>query len=264
MRYYNLLRNISNWPLYLAVKFGLAHLDPLHFSTRGGVRMEVPRRLLQTFKEIFMDECYLKDMGSRLPENSTIIDVGANAGYFSLFALSRFRYARVFSFEPIPANFRLLGRNRDLNPGLPWLCVQKAVAGQTGELVLAFDGGDDFTTSATVMGNYSGRKDRIRVSAVTIQDILAENGLVRCDLLKMDCEGAEYDILYRCPPEVLGRIERIALEIHEGPGTDQNIEAIEAFLRKGGFITRRRPVGMLAAWRAEEKDGSQDKHPDAT
>ena len=255
MRYYNLLRNISNWPLYLAVKFGLARLDPLLFSTRRGVRIEVPRRLLQTFKEIFMNECYLKDMRFPLPANPTIIDVGANAGYFSLFALSRFRGARVFSFEPILANFRLLERNRDMNPGLPWLCMQKAVAGQPGDLDLAFDGGDDFTTSATVMDGDAGQKDRISVSAVTIPEVLAGNDLERCDLLKMDCEGAEYDIIYRCPPEVLGRIERIAMEVHGGAGADQNIDALEAFLRKVGFITRRRPVGMLAAWRGEKNDG---------
>jgi hypothetical protein len=133
--------------------------------------------------------------------------------------------------------------------------VQKAVAGQPGDLVLAFDGGDEFTTSATVMGGDSGQKDRIRVSTVTIPEILDGNGLKRCDLLKMDCEGAEYDILYYCPPDILARIDRIALEVHGGPGADQNIDALEAFLRKGGFTTRQRPVGMLSAWRPEKKDG---------
>ncbi|MBU4121139.1 MAG: FkbM family methyltransferase [Proteobacteria bacterium] len=255
MRYCNLLRNISNWPLYLKVKFDLTRRDPLRFTTRQGIRIEVPRRLLQTFKEIFMDECYMKDLAFPLPENPTILDIGANAGYFSLFALSRFRGARVFSFESIPVNFRLLERNRDLNPGLPWFCVPKAVAGQSGELILAFDGGDDFTTSATVMGGDSGQKDRIRVPAVTIPEILDEHGLKRCDLLKMDCEGAEYGILYHCPSDVLARIDRIAMEVHGGPGADQNIDSLEAFMQKEGFATRQRPVGMLSAWRGEKSDG---------
>ncbi|MBE9547030.1 MAG: hypothetical protein IMF10_06010 [Proteobacteria bacterium] len=57
-RYFNLLRNLSNWWLYLAVKFGLSGVDPILFRTRKHVLVEVPRRLLQTFKEIFMDECY--------------------------------------------------------------------------------------------------------------------------------------------------------------------------------------------------------------
>jgi len=103
------------------------------------------------------------------------------------------------------------------------------------------------------MGGDSGQKDRIRVSAVTIPEIFAENGLERCDLLKMDCEGAEYDIIYNCPSEVLGRIERIAMEVHGGPGAGQNIDALEVFLRESGFATRRRPVGLLAAWRGGGK-----------
>jgi hypothetical protein len=76
-----------------------------------------------------------------------------------------------------------------------------------------------------------------------------ENAIEKCDLLKMDCEGAEYDILYNCPPEYLRRIDQIAMEVHSGQQKDQNIEALEAFFRKQGFITRRKPVGMLWAWR---------------
>ena len=66
---------------------------------------------------------------------------------------------------------------------------------------------------------------------MTIPEILDGNGPKRCDLLKMDCEGAEYDILYHCPSEVLTRIDRIALEVHGGPG-DQNIDALDAPLGK--------------------------------
>ncbi|MCG2740378.1 MAG: FkbM family methyltransferase [Syntrophaceae bacterium] len=255
VRYYNLLRNISNWSLYLAVKFGLKHADTLLFITRRGVRIAVPMRLLQTFKEIFMDECYLSGLGCSVPENPVILDIGANAGYFSLFALSRFDGARVFAFEPMPANFRLLERNRDLNPDRSLVCLPKAVAGASGELMLAYDAADAFTTSATVFGEVSGQRDRICVPAVTLPGILKEYALEHCDLLKMDCEGAEYDILYRCPPEVLNRIGRIALEVHRGTGDDQNIDALEAFLRAAGFLTRQRPVGMLWAWREEKAGG---------
>jgi hypothetical protein len=64
----------------------------------------------------------------------------------------------------------------------------------------------------------------------------------------MDCEGAEYDILYNCPLDYLQRIDQIAMEVHNGEKENQNIEALEAFLRERGFSTRRRPVGMLWAW----------------
>jgi hypothetical protein len=65
----------------------------------------------------------------------------------------------------------------------------------------------------------------------------------------MDCEGAEYEILYRSPPEDLRRITQIAMEVHNGPGDGENIDALDTFLKASGFKTRRRPVGMLWAWR---------------
>jgi hypothetical protein len=39
------------------------------------------------------------------------------------------------------------------------------------------------------------------------------------------------------------------MEVHRGLREDQNIDALEKFLRQSGFFTRRRPVGMLWAWR---------------
>jgi hypothetical protein len=38
------------------------------------------------------------------------------------------------------------------------------------------------------------------------------------------------------------------MEVHRGEKENQNIETMEAFLRKQGFVTRRKPVGMLWAW----------------
>lgn len=196
-----------------------------------------------------MDECYLKRLGSAVPERPVVLDVGANAGYFSLFALSRFQGARVFAFEPMPANFRLLARHRDLNPGTSFTCLPQAVAGEPGELVLAYDAADAFTTSATVFGEGSAQGDRLRVPAVTLSAVMREHALERCDLLKLDCEGAEFEILYRCPAEDLARIGRIAMEVHRGTGPDQHIDAVEKFLRSAGFTTGRGAVSMLWAWR---------------
>ena len=46
----------------------------------------------------------------------------------------------------------------------------------------------------------------------------SRNALERVDLLKMDCEGAEYEILYGTPDRYLERIREIRMEYHQLPG----------------------------------------------
>jgi hypothetical protein len=53
------------------------------------------------YKEIFEDECYTRH-GIRLPDGATVVDIGANIGLFSLFALSRSPNAKIYAFEPAP------------------------------------------------------------------------------------------------------------------------------------------------------------------
>lgn len=249
MRYFNLIKNLSNWWLYLAIKFGICNADPVLFRTRKGILVEVPERLLQTFKEIFMDECYMDGLELHVPDNSTVIDIGANAGFFTLFAASRFNDSRMLAYEPIPSNFKQLARNRGLNADCNIKCFQKAVAGHSGTVEIMFDPDDSFTTSATIFQKPHKHNKVIQVPSITLSDIFREYSIKRCNLLKMDCEGAEYDIIYNCPLECLSRIDQIAMEIHGGSEFGQNIASLEAYLNEQDFTTRRRPVGMLWAWK---------------
>lgn len=196
-----------------------------------------------------MDECYMRGMDFPLRDDPVVIDVGANAGFFTLFILSKLPGAKVASYEPIPVNFKQLERNMSLNHVLPVASFQKAVAGRAGEVTLYFDCRDEFTTAATIYEKQGGNAISIRVASVSLPDIFRENNVDRCDLLKMDCEGAEYDILYNCPSDILERIQSMAMEVHGGTGPGQDIDSLEAYLNKSGFATRRRSFGMLWAWR---------------
>jgi FkbM family methyltransferase len=248
-RYYNLLKTFNNWWLYLAYKFGFTDSDSLVFITRNGITVEVPVRLMQTFKEIFMDECYLAGLESDISPGATVIDIGANAGYFSLFAAAKFPHSHMFAYEPVPVNYAQLQRHRDLNGSAHIKCFPQAVAGKIGEISLSFDTSDSFTTSATMFKPVNAGDNSLKVPCLSLQAVMDENAIKKCDLLKMDCEGAEYDILYNCSADYLQRIDQIAMEVHRGENENQNIDALEIFFRRQGFYTRRRPVGMLWAWR---------------
>jgi amino acid adenylation domain-containing protein len=65
------------------------------------------------YNEIFEDHCYLKH-GITLNPNSTVIDIGANAGFFTVFLNILSEDIKVYSIEPIPEVYNFLVSNRQL------------------------------------------------------------------------------------------------------------------------------------------------------
>jgi len=211
--------------------------------------IEVPRRILHEFKEIFMEGSYTRGLALPVPDCPTIIDIGANAGFFTFFAASRFSDATIFSYEPIESNFRQLKRNKALNRNTRVLCFQKAVYGYSGKVSLSIDPDDSFTTSASVFDCSDSQLEKVEVPCVTLAEIFDEHQLDRCNLLKMDCEGAEYEIFYNCPVAYLHRIDQMAIEVHGGKEANQNITSLAGYLNSINFKTRQHEGHMLWAWR---------------
>jgi len=55
----------------------------------------------------------------------------------------------------------------------------------------------------------------LSVRALSMADAFEMLGIESCDLLKLDCEGAEYAILFDTPQPVLERVQRIVMEYHD-------------------------------------------------
>jgi hypothetical protein len=53
------------------------------------------------------------------------------------------------------------------------------------------------------------------VDAISLESALAKLNITQLDLLKMDCEGAEYEILLNTSPEILRLVKRIIMEYHD-------------------------------------------------
>ncbi len=62
------------------------------------------------------------------------------------------------------------------------------------------------------------------------------------DFLKIDCEGAEYDILFDCPKSILNIIKKIAMEVHT-LDKKRNMSIMADFLKKEGFDIEIKPIG---------------------
>ena len=250
MRYLNLISNINNWWDYLLFKYHIKRPELLTFKCKNGITAEVPARMLHTFKEIFFDETYTKYLPSKILNNGnplTIVDIGANTGFFSLFMLSRFPTARVIAFEPIPVNFDLLTRNKKMNAECNLEIHNKAVYGESRKVTLKYDASDSFSTAASVFENKIG-SDEIEVDTITLPEVFEKYKLDSIDLLKLDCEGSEYNILYNCPEKTLDDIKAIAMESHPGEAENENKQALIRFLNNKGFEVRTNKGSKIWAW----------------
>ncbi|MDD4933848.1 MAG: FkbM family methyltransferase [Methylacidiphilaceae bacterium] len=258
--YGRLIRTFRNWPLYFRHRRGLLRQPTvLEFHTRRGFRLPLPPARIGDFHEIFLSHHYLLPAWSRdLRDFRTVIDIGANIGLFSLFAAERFPRAKILAFEPWEENFRFLEKLVRDNR-LPVLPFREALSATSGTLSLHLPRSERFSSRATIFPrppgpSWSSQEDlRIEVPSVSLEEVFRREKLATCDLLKMDCEGSEYSILYGTPPELLARIRRMAIEVHAGSAPGETLASLTAHLSALGFLTTTRPAteftAMLYAWR---------------
>ncbi|NOX24542.1 MAG: FkbM family methyltransferase [Deltaproteobacteria bacterium] len=214
-------------------KLGLVKDDPLLFIAKNNIKVEVPQRLHHEFKEIFMENAYSIGLRKKVKKNATIIDIGANVGFFTMFVVSKYPNATVYSYEPIYSNFETLIRNKELNNTKKITCFNEAVCGHNGMIKIYFDDTDSFTTSATIVNN--DNLPAIEISCLTLAEVFKRNNLNKCDLLKLDCEGAEYDILFNTPKDIFDKIDQMAIEVHSGKKEKENLYFLKEFLLKLNF-----------------------------
>jgi len=120
------------------------------------------------------------------------VDIGANHGWFSLaMATSVGKRGRVLAFEPVPPILEDLRRNLARNPHLHIAVHPYALGAQHGELKLhLFAGLPHGHASASTLGRSDYASYRVRVSR--LDEALEGTEPV---LIKLDAEGAEFDIL---------------------------------------------------------------------
>ena len=247
-RYWNLFRFIRNWPLYFSNKKASA-FTPARFTTRGAaLTFDVPTfELYLVFKEIFLTDFYSIDEWIKtLPKAPVIVDVGGNAGYFSMLLLSKRPDASVYAYEAIEQNFNLYKRNIEFNPTVGKAQVfHRAVTGRPVDTITLYkESNSDNSVTASVFQDFESQNLKaVTVKAISLEQILNENKLEHVDFLKLDCEGSEYPIVYDSPPEIWKKIRTIFLEVHNLDDNQRNDKALNNFLHTAGYSTTQRLAG---------------------
>jgi FkbM family methyltransferase len=256
-KYRQLFRHIKNWPLY----FNRVHKknNTARYITKGiPIRFDVPPKFYEVFREVFMEDFYkIDELVHYLPNNPTIVDVGGNVGYFSTLIASKNLKARIFAFEPMSENAAVFQFNLDLNTGLANRIIlhNAAVTGNyNGTIRIFFDVESENSVIASVMDDFSALNTASReVAALSVQEIFKRYSINQIDLLKLDCEGSEYPILYEMPSHLFDKIKTIVIESHDLDEENRNTTALKRFLELKGFNVKSAIADnncyYLKAWR---------------
>lgn len=105
-------------------------------------------------------------------------------------------------------------------------------------LTLDVSAGEPLQITSKGLDDVSEHKDVIAVQARSLASIMKEHNFEKVDLVKLDCEGAEYEILLQTPALVLAKIDRIIMEYHD-LGSNFNHHTLISFLKKAGFNVSR-------------------------
>ncbi len=240
---YSLLTQFENPLLILRIflKLGGVGLKQVHLR-KSGLEFTVRGAMdIWCLKETHIDRFY-EVYGAELQDGWTVVDIGAGLGDFSIRAAHQFPASQVFAYEPFAESYKLLERNLAANQVGNVQIFQQAV-GQTGALLLDLSGGEPLqitsrqtelagSTNGAAPGENGARTQQ--VTSLALNEVFVQNGIQRCDLLKMDCEGAEYDILLNAKPEALERVQRLVMEYHDG-FTSFSHKDLVALLTSHGF-----------------------------
>ena len=153
-----------------------------------------------------------------------IVDAGANIGMATLFFAQKYPKARIIAIEPEHSNFQLLQRNC---AGLANVVVLEAALWCDNRRLLIQDERAEKWMFSVAESDKQTSPGSQQVKAVTIPDLLKDFGLKHIYLLKLDIEGAEYELFRNGTEAWLGAVRQIVIELHDRfrPGCAQGFYA---------------------------------------
>lgn len=184
------------------------------------------------YREIFADENYKFQTNSL---NPIIYDCGANIGISCLYFNRNYPTSKIKAFEADPNIAKILGENLDKNKVKNVEIIDKAVWIDNAGIEISFEGAD----GASI---YSKSK-LTKVPSLRLKDLIEKEKKI--DMLKIDIEGAEYDVLMDCS-NTLNNVENIFIEYHSFENSIQKLSEILQILEVSNFRYFIKPVNDRA------------------
>lgn len=167
-----------------------------------------------------------------------IIDIGAHIGTFELYVRSMNKVVPIICVEPASDNFEILEGNIQLNKLSHVSAHQYALAGSTGEVELNISNNNHNNSLYEPYARDAHMSKKVQ--AYSLNDFFELHQMSACSLLKIDCEGAEYEIFEHTSAETFSKIHAIFMEYHEHIGRSHK-ELVDILTSHGYTIRKIQP-----------------------
>ncbi|GAC1707857.1 MAG: hypothetical protein NVS9B7_22010 [Flavisolibacter sp.] len=183
-----------------------------------------PYEILNTYKEIFVEEIY---KFHALREDPFIIDCGANIGLSVIYFKSIYPKATITAFEPDITNADIFEKNIVMHQLKNITLVRAAVWNKADTLSFYSTG----SQGSKIAADHRSPQQPIQVKAIRLADLLQQT---QVDFLKIDIEGAEFEVLQDCGP-FLSNVQNIFLEYHGKDDSSDRLITIVKILKENKF-----------------------------
>jgi FkbM family methyltransferase len=168
--------------------------------------------------------------------DDVIVDIGGHIGSFSIMASRKATRGKIFTYEAFDGTFQQLKKNLTDNRITNVQPFNVAISDKVGETTFFVN-----TMNQAQNSLHAESGEEHIVKTIPLENVFSDNGISRCNLMKVDCEGAEYDILFS-GKDALQNVDRIVLEYHE-PTLAQlakgfNPQSLEQLLKESGFAVK--------------------------
>jgi amino acid adenylation domain-containing protein/FkbM family methyltransferase len=227
------------------------------------------------YQEIWGDKAYFRH-GITFGDGACVFDIGANTGLFSLFVAQQARAVEIYAFEPLPPLYEMLRGNLAIHE-VAARCFALGLGSRSGTAEFTYyphvsiisgmhgDADEDQATMRAFLGQaFVGEKETFgerdlaelvasRLEAErfvcplrTLSEVIAEQGVKRIDLLKVDVEKSELEVLAGIRQQDWPLIQQVVLEVHDRGGS---LATIVDMLRRNGFTVACEQASRLAQTR---------------
>lgn len=214
---FELFSGVKNWRVLFEIFLGKPFLGIKWLELRRkGLKIGVGSKMeAWSVKETLIDRFYTK-LGSEVQSDWVVVDIGAAIGEFTIEAALQLTDGIVHAFEPNPGSINILRQNIRANNLSRVETYNLGVWSEQGEIPLHFLNNEPLqAVSGDSQSSSLQAVKETSIPVITLEQVVEEKVGRKIDLMKLDCEGAEYQIFLNQDAKIFKKIDRIIMEFHD-------------------------------------------------